>query len=137
MKSKSYASNNKVWLNSKYIKTKQNCKLESKFFSLFWVFYPVENQVYKLKLPKKWRIHDIFHVLLLKNNIIKKNWVDKMTSQLKFKINNKSKECKVKEIWVNAIYTRELGGHLPGLYYPVLWKGYFKEENIWEPALIV
>ena len=31
VKSRSYASDDKVWLNSKYIKTKRNRKLEAKF----------------------------------------------------------------------------------------------------------
>ena len=53
VKPKSYTLGNKVWLNSKYIKTKYNCKLEAKFFGLFWVFYPVVKQVYKLKLLRK------------------------------------------------------------------------------------
>ncbi len=35
VKSRSYAPGVKVWLNSKYIKTKRNKKLESKFFRLF------------------------------------------------------------------------------------------------------
>ena len=34
-KPKSYAPEDKVWLNSKYIKIKQNCKLEFKFFGPF------------------------------------------------------------------------------------------------------
>ena len=49
----SYAPDNKVWLNSKYIKTKRNRKLESKFFGSFRVLHPVGKQVYKLELPKK------------------------------------------------------------------------------------
>ena len=65
MKLKSYAPGDKVWLNSKYIKTKQNWKLEAKFFRLFRVLYPVGKQAYKLKLSKKWRIHDVFHMSLL------------------------------------------------------------------------
>ena len=64
-KPRSYAPSNKVWLNSKYIKTKQNRKLEAKFFSLFKVLHPVEKQVYKLELPKRWRFHDVFHLSLL------------------------------------------------------------------------
>ena len=32
----------KVWLNSKYIKTKQNQKLKAKFFNLFQVLHLVE-----------------------------------------------------------------------------------------------
>ena len=28
-------------------------------------------------------------------------------------------------------------GHLPGFYYLIAWKGYPKEENTWEPVLVV
>ena len=41
VKPKSYAPSNKIWLNSKYIKIKQNWKLEAKFFRPFWVLHPV------------------------------------------------------------------------------------------------
>ena len=40
-KPRSYAPSKKVWLNSKYIKTKRNRKLEAKFFGLFQVLHPV------------------------------------------------------------------------------------------------
>lgn len=53
IKSKSYAFNNKVWFTSKYIKTKQNRKLELKFFRLFRILHPVKKQTYKLKLFAK------------------------------------------------------------------------------------
>ncbi len=53
VKSRSYAPDEKVWLNSKYIKTKRNKKLESKFFRPFWVLHVVEKQAYKLELPTK------------------------------------------------------------------------------------
>ena len=49
----SYASGEKVWLNSKYIKIKPNRKLEAKFFGPFRVLYLVKKQAYKLELPKK------------------------------------------------------------------------------------
>ena len=52
-KPKSYALSEKVWLNSKYIKTKCNRKLEAKFFRSFRVLYRVGNQAYKLELPKQ------------------------------------------------------------------------------------
>ena len=53
VKPQSYTPGKKVWLNSKYIKTKCNRKLETKFFGLFQVLHPVEKQAYKLELPKK------------------------------------------------------------------------------------
>ncbi len=53
VKSHSYAASQKIWLNSKYIKTKRNKKLESKFFGPFWVIYAVEKQAYKLELSTK------------------------------------------------------------------------------------
>ena len=41
VKLQSYVLGNKIWLNSKHFKTKQNRKLEAKFFSSFWVLKPV------------------------------------------------------------------------------------------------
>ena len=52
IKPRSYALGEKIWLNSKYIKIKRNQKLEAKFFKSFRVLYLVDNQAYKLELPK-------------------------------------------------------------------------------------
>ena len=77
IKPKSYAPGDKVWLNSKYFKTKQKRKLEAKFFRPFQVLHLVGKQAYKLKLLRKWRIYDFFHVLLLEQEATKKVRVDK------------------------------------------------------------
>ena len=53
IKPKSYVPGDKIWLNSKYIKTKRNRKFYAKFFKLFRVLYLVGKQGYKLKLPKR------------------------------------------------------------------------------------
>ncbi len=53
VKSRSYAPGENVWLNSKYIKTKKNKKLESKFFGSFRVLHAIGKQVYQLELPTK------------------------------------------------------------------------------------
>ena len=49
--------------------------------------------------------------------------------------NDKSGEYKVEAIQDSAVYaTKSKSGHLPGFYFLVLWKGYLKEKNTWEPA---
>ena len=53
VKPQSYTPGDMIWLSSKHFKTKQNYKLEAKFLGLYWVLYPVDKQVCKLKLPKK------------------------------------------------------------------------------------
>ena len=65
VKPQSYAPGDKIWLSSKHLITKRNCKLKAKFLGLFLLLYPVDKQVYKLKLRKKWKIHNVFHVSLL------------------------------------------------------------------------
>ncbi len=129
----------KIWLNSKYIKTMQNRKLEAKFFGPFRVLYPVSKQAYKIELLKKWRIHDIFYILLLEKDITKKRRVNKITFRLEFENIGDGEKYKVEAICDNAVYAKELdySHHLSGFYYLVSWKGYPEKDNSWEPALVI
>ena len=120
VKPRNYTPNDKVWLNSKYIKTKQNQKLEVKFFRPFRVLHSVRKQAYKLKLSKKWKIHDVFHISLLEQDTTRKGRVDKEVKQMEFNAGNDGEEYKVEAIWDSMVYARESeSGHLPGLYYLV------------------
>ena len=107
IKSRSYASGKKVWLNSKSIKTKRNKKLENKFLGLFQVFYVIGKQVYKLELLTTWKIYDIFHVLLLKQDTTRKKQVEKTLSEpkkdLEFEFKG-NKEYKFKAIIDSVVY---------------------------------
>lgn len=40
--------------------------ITAKFFKLFQVFHPISKQTYKLELLARWKIHDIFYMLLVK-----------------------------------------------------------------------
>ena len=118
---RSYVPGDKVWVNSKYIKTKRNRKLEAKFFGPFRVLHPVGKQAYKLELPRKWRIHDVSHMLLLDQDTTRKGRVNEKVRQMEFDAgDNESEEYKMEAIWDNAVYARESeSGHLPCLYYLV------------------
>ena len=130
VKPRSYASGKKVWLNSKYIKTKQNQKLEAMFFSSFRILHPVEKQAYKFDLPTKWKIHNVFHVSLLEQDTTRKGQMNKLFPEPEPKFDaGDNKEYKVEAIKDNAIYAKEAEGQLPGLYYLVSWKKYPEKEN--------
>ena len=76
-------------------------------------------------MPKKWRIHNVFHVSLLEQNTTKKGRVNDMQLNFEFEAGN-NKEYEVDGIRDSAVYARESAGQLPGLYYLVSWKGYPK-----------
>ena len=120
-------------MNSKYIKTKCNQKLEAKFFGPFRVLQLVGKQAYKLELPKKWRTHDVFHVSLLEQDTIRKG---REFSVPEFEPGD-NKEYKVEAIRDSTVYAKEADGYLLGLYYLVAWKGYPEEESTWEPSSAV
>ena len=51
------------------------------------------SEVYKLELPKRWRIHDVFHMFLLEQNSTKKARVDeKIAEQLQFEAGGNNEE---------------------------------------------
>ena len=79
-------------------------------------------QAYKFELPKKWRIHDVFHVSPLEQDTTKKRWVDKNMTE--FEAGSNDKKYKIEGIQDSAVYTKKLAiGHLPDLYYLIAWKG--------------
>ena len=109
VKPKSYASGDKVWLNNKYIKTKQNRKLEAKFFRPFQILHPVRKQAYKIELSRKWRIYDVFHMSLLEQDTTRKGRVDENATELTEldASDNEGGEYKVEAIYDSAVYARE------------------------------
>ena len=107
VKPRNYAPGEKVWLNSKHIKTKQNQKLKAKFFRPFQVFHPVEKQAYKLELSAKLRIYDVFHVSLLEQDTTSKGRVNENYAAKLHASNNKSGKYEVEAICDSAVYARE------------------------------
>ena len=137
VKPQSYAPGDKVWLSSKHLKTKRNRKLEAKFLGPFRVLHPVSKQAYKLELPKKWRIHNVFHISLLEQDTTKKRQVNDMQLDFEFEASD-DKKYEIDGIWDSTVDAKESATkQLPGFYYLVLWKGYPEEKNTWEPTLAI
>ena len=85
MKERSYRSGESVWLSEKHVKIKRNSKLEHKYLGPFEMVEAVGKYAYRLKLPRKWRIHPVFHVSLLERDVTRKEAVDqKIADQLEF-----------------------------------------------------
>lgn len=85
-------------------------------FVVFWVLHPMRNQAYNIELSGKWKIYDVFHVLLLEENITRKRGVE---TAIKLDKGN-SKKYKVEIIHDGKIYAKELdNGHLLDLHYLV------------------
>ena len=76
-KLKSYATGNKVWLNSINIKTKYNFKLKKNFHIILSVTFNKQISVWA-QTAKKWQIHNFFHMSLLEQNITKKKRIKKI-----------------------------------------------------------
>lgn len=107
--------------------------MEAKSFGPFRVLHKVGKQAYKPELPKKWRIHDVFHVSLPEQDTTRKGRLDE--SAVKCEAGD-NEEYEVEGIRNSAMYAKEFKvGHLPGLYYLVSWKGYPEEENTLETSL--
>ena len=126
-------------LNEKNIRIKRNKKLKWKHFEFFRVLEIIKDQVYRLKLFKRWRIHDVFHVSLLKKSKFKKK---KNTIELTYQ----SKDIKIeKDEIIEKLYEIEtiLNSHIyvankcldrsyneSKLYYKIQWENY--EKQTWE-----
>ena len=90
------------------------------------MLHTVGKQAYKLELPKKWRIYNVFHISLLEQDTTKKGRVNDM--QLEFEAGN-DKKYEVDGIWDSTVYVRESARQLLELYYLISWKGYPEKEN--------
>ena len=119
VKERTYMPRETVWLASRHIKTKQNKKLEDKFLGPFEVIESVGKQAYRLKLPSRWRIYNVFHMSLLERNTTRKGGANHEIEQLQLEFeDNNSKEFEVEGIKDSAVYARELENRRPpSLYY--------------------
>ena len=70
------------------------------------MLYPIGKQAYKLKLLKKWRIYNVFHISLLEQDTTKKGQVNDMQLDFEFETGN-NKKYEVDGIWDSAVYAKD------------------------------
>ncbi len=95
----------KILLNFKNIHiSKSSKKLDHKYYKSFEIEEFIEKQAYKLRLSHTFRIHNVFHVSLLKS--YKKRFDDVMTSSSI--MINEERHDKIKLILNNKLYRKRL-----------------------------
>ena len=73
------------------------------------MLHPIGKQAYKLELPKKWKIYDVFYISLLEQDTTKKKRVNDTQLDFEFEAGN-NKKYEVDDIWNSAVYTKESAG---------------------------
>ena len=122
MKGPTLERGDKVYLSTKNLRSKRlSKKLDHVRIRLFKIKKCTGKVNYQLRLPRKARIHRVFHILLLEpapsDTEIKTEW--------NFKDNEE--EYDVERI-LDSRRNRQKTEYL------VKWLGFDKEENLWEPT---
>lgn len=116
-----------VLLSSKNIKiaTTGTPKLLPRFLGPFKVVRLIGNAAVKLDIPPAWKLHDVFHVSLVKL------WNGPMVPEVHTVQVEGFAEYEVETILSHRLQTRGRGR--PTTMYLVKWKGFGDEHNTWEP----
>ena len=116
----------KVWLDSRNLKTLYHKKMAPKREGPFEITDMLGPLTYRLKLPETWRIHSVFHASLLQryreNDVYGTNY-DRPPAEL----NDKGQEV----YNIEMILKHQKRGR--GYQYYIKWEGYPITEASWEP----
>ena len=104
-------------------------KLQRKFCGPYKILEKIGAQAYRLKLPDTWRIHPVFHVLLLKQ--WRPSTVQQVPREVELKDADQHQYFDIEKIlrWRWTSKTRRRRRE-----FLVLWQGYPIEEAEWIPA---
>ena len=120
-----------VWLLTTNVRSQRpSKKLDYKRLGPFKISEVVNLVTYRLKLPKKMRIHPVFHVSLLEP--YHKNTMEGRIPPPPPPIGEITDEGDEREWEVEGILDSRL--YYRKLQYLVTWKGFLKKDDSWEPA---
>jgi hypothetical protein len=115
----------KVWLDTRNLKTFYHKKMAPKREGPFEIEEVLGPVTYRLKLPKTWKIHNVFHAVLLKPYIHTFTHGENFTRPPPELLEDK--EVYEVETIVKHRKTKN------GIQYFIRWKGYPIAEASWEP----
>ena len=124
---KKFDVGDKVWLDARNLHLKTTRKLTPRRLGPFEVIEEISPVVYKLRLPKNWRIHDIFHASLLTPQITTPEYGIPDEPPLPELVDGES------EFEVENILQHKFVGRKREVRYLVQWRGYSRAESTWEP----
>ena len=114
-----------VWLDNRNLKTNYHSKMTPKREGPFKILEVLGPLTYRLELPKSWRIHNVFHAVLLKP------YIETEVHGPNFPRPPPEIENEEERYEVETILKHKKRGR--GIQYFVLWKGYPITEASWEP----
>ena len=117
----------KVWLDARNLHLKSTRKLTPRRLGPFEIIEEISPVVYKLRLPSAWRIHDVFHALLLTPQVVTSEYGVPATPPLPELVDGEP------EFEVENILRHKHIGRKKELRYLVQWHGYSRAESTWEP----
>ena len=118
-----------ILLSEKNLHTRRlSKKFEDKYYRLFKITDTWGKQVYKLKLPVNFHIHDMFHVRLLKKAQSGTRDLTELSSIMITNEQNEHEEFEVNEVLDSKYFRRHLK-------YLIRWTEY--RNLTWEPAEVI
>ena len=115
---KKFEVGDKVWLDARNLHLKTTRKLTPRRLRPFEVIEEISPVVYKLRLPKAWRIHDIFHASLLTPQVTTAEYRIPEEPPLPELVDGES------EFEVENILQHKFVGRKKEIRYLVQWRGY-------------
>ena len=130
---KEFAVGDRVLLNTKNIELMHSGpsrKLQARFVGPFRIRARIGPVAYRLQLPQGWRIHNVFHVSLLREFITTADYGERELEAPPPDLVDDEEEYEVERV---IDHRERRQGRRTFLEYLVKWRGYGMEEALWLP----